>query len=349
MRVSNSSKDKYNSCARKYYYHYIAKLRSPKLGSALFFGNALDDSFSRLLLDKKMELTDEESLLLKKAPEVIFSEKMVEAKNDAGQVIQLAKSPLADYYTSDFDSSLFTSKTISSVKEMEPTLDTITKIVKFHEECKANLNWRNKDKRRLTDDEFQLYNYLNWLSLNEKGKLMLQAYKRDIIPKIAQVYAIQKEIEIKNEEGDVINGKIDYIASFTDDPSVPYIMDNKTSSKAYSADSVQQSEQLATYGEAEQNFNCGYSVVQKEVFKKEPKIRTQLIKGVVAEETIEKTLDIYANLCHNLSVAGDNINNFPKNESSCFSFGKICPYYQICKYNNYDNLIDCSKKENKDE
>lgn len=347
IKISHSQKDKYLSCPRKWYYHYKQKLRSPKVGSALFFGNALDDAFSRMLLEKKKDLSPAEKSGLELSPEEIFSSGMLKAKNDAGQIIEVPQSNLADYYTSDFDASLFTPEMVKLVSQMDQNINTIQKIVTFHENCKSNLNWRNKNKRRLTDDEFVLYNYINWLSLNEKGKLMLKAYKSDIIPKIAEVHSIQKEVEIKSDLNDVICGKIDYIASFTDRPDVPVIMDNKSSSKAYSKNAVKESDQLATYAEAEQNFNCGYSVILKEVFKKEPKIHTQIIIDTIPDSQIEKTFDIFANVCETIEAAGDDISNYPKNESSCFAFGKTCPYYGLCKYNNSEHLIDCKPKDDK--
>lgn len=350
IRISHSAKDKFVSCPRKYFHHYIQKLRSPKLGSALFFGNALDDAFSRMLLDKKVApKTGDEETLMELAPEQIFANKMLEAKNDAGQIVQISQSNLADYYTSDFDASLFTPEIVALVAKMEPNCDTLDKIKKFHDVCKDALNWRNKNKRRLADDEFILYNYINWLSLNEKGKLMLEAYKRDIIPNIAEVYSIQKEISIKSDLNDEIVGKIDLIASFTDKPNVPFICDNKTSSKAYKEDSVINSEQLSTYSAAEDNQNGAYLVVQKEVFKKVPKIHTQIIKDTIPVSTIEKTLDIFGEVCQNIEASGEDIQNYPKNESSCFAFGKTCPYYSLCKYNNSEHLIDCKPKEVKHE
>jgi hypothetical protein len=274
---------------------------------------------------------------------------MLEAKNDAGQIVQIPQSNLADYYASDFDSSLFTSKVVELVAKMDSNYNTLPKIVAFMDYCKTNLNWKNKERKRLSDDEFILYNYINWLSLNEKGKIMLKAYKDQVYPQIAQVYDIQKHIEIKNEMGDVISGKIDLIASFTDKPEVPFICDNKTASKAYSATSVKESEQLATYAEAENNFNAAYLVVQKTVFKKPPIIHTQVVKDTVPEELLQKTFDIYANVCDNIQNAGTDIENYPKNTNSCFEFGKLCPYYQLCKYNENNNLISCKPKDGENE
>lgn len=341
LRLSHSGAGKFTQCPRKWYLHYIEKLRSPKMGSALFFGNALDDAFSRLLLDKKSHLTEDEKLGLKFTPEQIFANKMVEAKNDAGQIVQLPKSNLADYYTSDFDAALFSNETVALVAQMEKSLDKLSKIVAFHEECKSNLNPRNKQKRRLTDDEYVLYNYINWLSLNEKGKLMLEAYKRQVFPHISEVSAIQKEIEIPNGDGDSIVGKIDLVASFIDKPKQQFICDNKTSSQPYKDDSVATSEQLATYCEAEGNFNAAYLVVEKKIRAKEPKVRTQVIKGTVGEELLQKTFDNYENVRYAIASAGDDMEAYPQNFNSCFDFGKICQYFQMCKHNSKGNLISC--------
>lgn len=344
IRISNSAKDKFNQCGEKYRLHYLEKLRSPKVYSSLFFGNALDDAFSRLLLDKKVTaLTEAEDEMMEFSAEEIFYQKMLECKNDAGQIIQVPKSPLADYYTSDFDSSLFTTEVIKLVEEMDQNYNTLPKIVAFHDYCKKNLNYRNKERVRLQDGEFILYNYLNWLSLVEKGKLMVQAYRDQIIPHIHEVFSIQKHISIKNEFGDEITGKIDFIASFTDEPNTKYICDNKTASKVYSDNSVLESEQLATYAEAEGISHCAYVVVQKTIFKKEPKIKTQIIKGIIPEEMFQKTFDIYEKACYTISN-----NEFERNFNSCFDYGKLCPYYSLCKHNNSDHLIDCKSKDKED-
>jgi hypothetical protein len=347
IKISHSGKEKYQSCPRKYYYHYIERLRSPKVGSALFFGNALDDAFSRCLIDKS-EL-DSKALKIDTTltAEEIFAARMLETKNDAGQIVAIPFSPLADYYTSDFDAALFTNEIVAMVQKAYPSFDTLAKIVAFHDHCKKNLNPRNKQKVRITDDEFILYNYINWLSLNEKGKLMLKAYQQQILPQIAHVYDIQKEISITNEHGDNINGKIDVVASFIDSPDTKYTCDNKTSSKPYSADSVALSDQLAIYGHVENNDNGAYLVTQKVVFKTAPKIRTQIIKGKINKATTEKVLDTFEEVVHNISAAGDNCANFPKNEDSCFAFGKACPYLQICKYGKDVNSTILVKMEKK--
>ena len=80
------------------------------------------------------------------------------------------------------------------------------------------------------------------------------------------------------------------------------------------------------------------------MFKKVPFIRTQIIVDKIPQEMIEKTLDIYSEACETIEKAGDDINNYPKNENDCFSFGRMCPYYAICKHGNKEFVIDCGRK-----
>lgn len=344
MYISHSAKSRFKSCPRSYYYHYKAKLRSPRLQSSLFFGNALDEGLSALLLQKKKELTEEEKEQLKVPAEDVFHSFMLKAKNDLGELVEIPQSNGVDYFGSDFDADLLTQGHISLVQQaaqdlqVQKSFSAIKTVADFHEDVKKNLSWRNKNRRKLEENEIKLYNYITWLSLNEKGKLMLQAYKDEIFPHIDEVIAIQKHVSIKNDVDDEIGGKIDFTASFKSCPGQTFIMDNKSASELYSDDSVTTSEQLATYAFAEENENAGYAVIQKKVFKKAPKIRTQLLLGKVSEETIKKTLDEFADTMDNITAAGDDIENYPCNFDSCFNYGRKCCYYSLCKYGKIEGL-----------
>lgn len=57
MKISNSSKDKYNQCKRSYKLHYIDKIRPIRQSSALIFGSALDNALNSLL-EQKVSLSD---------------------------------------------------------------------------------------------------------------------------------------------------------------------------------------------------------------------------------------------------------------------------------------------------
>ena len=51
-RLSHSALEKYIGCPAQYKLHYIDRIRSHKLGSALIFGSSLDEALNRLLQTK---------------------------------------------------------------------------------------------------------------------------------------------------------------------------------------------------------------------------------------------------------------------------------------------------------
>lgn len=328
MKISHSGKDKYLSCSEKYRLHYIEKLRSPKLYSSLFFGSALDNAFSRLLLDKKKVLTPEEQLRLSESADDIFYKNMLTTENN-GEVVEIPKSPFADYYSSDFEPSLLTSKAISLLKEYAPD---VPDYFSFMESCKAVL----KSKKKLSAEDLPLYNYITWLTLVEKGYLMLEAYRTQIMPQIFEVYSIQEEVTLPNENGDVITGLIDFTCSFVSAPGTLVVCDNKTSSKPYKESQLFESAQLATYCEYKETNQAAYVVVEKKLYAKLPKIRATILTGTLPEATFADTFDGFEKVVYSISTGV-----FEKNFKSCFDFGRLCVYYAKCKHGNSDGLIDC--------
>jgi len=316
IKLSHSARSMLNECSEKYRLHYIERLRSPRLYSALFFGNALDAAFSRILLEKKKERTEIELALLEKTEEAIFLENMQEFKLNAVSQ-KLPMNELCEYYQSDFSPEF--------LPQMEHKLEDFAlqeDFLAFFDSCKAIL----KDKKKLSKDDKILYNYMCWLSLCEKGKLMLKAYREQVLPQIHEVFAIQKSVSIINASGDAISGAIDFIASFVDRPNRRYICDNKSSSKAYKANAVLESDQLATYCEAEGMNFAAYVVIQKELFKKAPIIRTQIIKSEIKEQQLQNTFDKFEEAVYTIEEK-----RFSQNRDACFAFGKKCPYFDICR------------------
>lgn len=333
LQLSHSSKDMYEACPRKWKFKYLDKLRSPKISSPLFFGNALDAGFSRLLLDKKTVLTEEEKGLLSKTAEEVFYECMLETKHNR-KMVSLPKSVHCDYYTSDFDPCLLTTEILTLLSEFAPDVGDFTE---FHIDCKAVF----KDKKKLHAKDQILYNYMSWLTLVEKGRLMIDAYRTQIIPQLEQVFDIQKRITLTNENGDSITGLIDFTASFIDEPGVKYICDNKSSAKPYKEDSVLESDQLCTYCEAEGTSKACYVVIEKKVYKRTPFIHTQVIKSTIPEETFVKVFDKFEKMCYSIDSE-----QFDKNEDSCYQFGRPCEYIKFCKYGKFDGLIRLKEEKN---
>jgi hypothetical protein len=179
------------------------------------------------------------------------------------------------------------------------------------------------------------FNNLCWLSLYRKGELLISAYEANILPEIHKVFDIQKEIELINESGDKLRGKIDFIASFKDDPDTRYILDNKTSSESYKDDSVANSTQLAIYCEAETCNRAGYVVMEKKIRLKEPKTRTQIIRDEIKEEHKQKTFDIVEEKLNNIACAEFNKKDSPK---ECHFFGRPCEFFNLCWHGRMDGL-----------
>ena len=107
----------------------------------------------------------------------------------------------------------------------------------------------------------------NWFSMLYKGYLMLEACKREVLPLIKEHIAIQKAISFKNAEGDEVHGFLDLIVKSQEGKI--YLMDNKSSSVTYEADSVKQSQQLVLYYYIEKDAiaidEAGFFVYNKKI------------------------------------------------------------------------------------
>lgn len=133
------------------------------------------------------------------------------------------------------------------------------------------------------------------MALKRKGIILIQEYAEQVIPKIQEVYEIQRVIEMQNELGDTFTGVIDIIAKINDQI---WIVDNKSTSIKYAANSVSESGQLATYLEAvkdEYDLAGGcYITIPKKIRKvKKPQIQIDFIFGNIGENLIAQTFQDY--------------------------------------------------------
>lgn len=107
----------------------------------------------------------------------------------------------------------------------------------------------------------------SWKTLQIKGSMFLEAYHKEVLPKIKKVIKVQEPISIKNSEGDEIVGFLDLIVEWEDGKI--YLMDNKSSGKRYSEDSAKTSQQLPLYHYAIKNEykldGIGYIVLIKKI------------------------------------------------------------------------------------
>jgi ATP-dependent helicase/DNAse subunit B len=160
----------------------------------------------------------------------------------------------------------------------------------------------------------------NHESLKRKGLMFLDAYEKQVLPKIKKVLGTQIPISIKNQEGDEIIGFIDLKCEWEDGRIL--IVDHKTSSKPYKADVIQtDSAQLATYGLADKEHDAvAYFVINKEIRKvKEPKVQIQTIIDKVPDEIVKKTIDNFDQVLYSIRNG-----HFSSNNPNCFAYGEEC-------------------------
>jgi len=325
LKVSFSRLERYKQCSESYRLSVEERLSGIKINSPLFFGSAIDAAVELFLLKKKEELTEKELTLSLTEDAYSMFDKTMREQNG----ILLEKNPLCDYFASDFDPAILKIEDLSLLKKQYPS---ISDFFQFWEGCNSNIQAR----RELNGSDRVLFNHMNWLSLYRKGELLLAAFEADILPRIHRVFAIQKDIQLKNSAGDELNGKIDFIASFVDSPEKKYIVDLKTSSKPYAADAVECSVQLVIYSQAEDIPDASYAVLEKKIRIKEPKVRTQLLRGDFTQDHVGAVFDQLDSDLHKIADREFHKKSSPK---ECFFFGRKCQFYEVCWQGDFSKVV----------
>lgn len=335
LKLSNTRRDKYTGCPKRYDFHYNYKYRTKALSSALFFGVAIDEALNRMLLEKKAEHTEEEKKLMELTPEETFIKYMSDTTHN-GDRVHIPRFKHCVYAKADFDDTMLT----------EANLELIGHDIDY---CKAHVEWYHAELKKkdaeISEDDTRTFNLINWYSLKAKGLMILEAYRQEIMPQIHKVYSIQERVNLPNESGDSIDGVIDFVASFTDDPDTLYVVDNKTASQAYKQEKLTESDQLHLYAYYKELEHIAYIVCEKGIRKREPRVRISILKGEVDEDFTEKLLDSYEDTLYN--IREENFN--PNYKSGCVFFYKPCEYYDLCHKEtfNEEKLVDMKKKRKK--
>jgi hypothetical protein len=360
-RLSHSAINKFLSCAHSYRLHYIKNLRERVKSGALLFGSALDEALNSLL---KGSASD---------PRAVFDESW-SVGDINGEKIEIIENPLVRYAESDFDKDLITEeqKTILKHYAKEYKLDgDIFEIFSKIKEEKKDKGFDNLDANKQ-----YFYNRMNWSAMREKGRLMLAAYKRDVLPRIVKIYDVQKKAEIKNASGDSVVGYIDLVADvrLDDGTIVKAVLDNKTATRDYEHDAVRTSQQLAIYAELEDVEYGGFFVMKKQILKKRNKlcsvcghtstgraktcdsevmgkrcggewkedveldVTIQMLIDKVTDEQKESVMESIESVLKMISLG-----LFPRNLQSCNNYDG-CPFKNYCHYGNLDGIIEMDKK-----
>lgn len=359
MKLSHSACQKYLACPRMYKLHYIDKLRPNYSSSALLFGDAIDKAINELLLKTGND------------PYEVFIKHWTQAQiNKVDTFLPTATNII--YANKDFDASLLTQEDYAEVDRRVKSGEVKTFVYEDLAKKKKNMSW---DK--MSEDEKKYYNLMNWLVMKNKAKYFIDAYEKQVIPKIKKVHKIQHPISISNGE-DEVTGFIDIVAEIEDYEGL-VIIDNKTSSREYDWDAVQKSPQLALYQYAAEEFNsqyAGFVVMIKNLEKNKVKICTKC--GNDGSKSRAKTCDaeVGTTRCHGewkettkpeakIQIIINKIDTqfkelvienfdevtkavkaevFPMNLERCYDhFGGSCDYVKYCRSNKC--MVGLSKKE----
>lgn len=227
-----------------------------------------------------------------------------------GKWVDLATSDKVRYNKADFHEHLFTAKELDD-------MSTKTQQFKAHQ------------------------------SLIRSGKMMITEFHEKIQPNIKKVISTQEYFCIKNPVGDEIMGYADIICEWEDGRLL--VPDLKTSSQPYKADAVQTMEkgsQTAIYYEAlKEKYpldGTGFLVLEKKVRKREPQMRSQIILDTPSDEIIDKTLDQYDQVIHDIKQG-----YFPCKSPECNRFGQKCCYNKFCGSEGTDmtGLVKFSRRK----
>jgi RecB family exonuclease len=309
----------------KYKLYRVDRIRPTLKSSAFIFGSALDAAV--------------ENIALKNAdPYETFLNIMEETEHN-GETFAVPKSPLIKYTSKDFQYHILTELDIQAIQDYANELNIeILDIESFM----TNIKDRMKKGNKLYEEEVLLYNYNNWISLTRKGYLFMPLIEKWFEENVEETISVQKKVITSNDAGDELIGYLDLILKFKD--GVTRIIDIKTSSnpkKYYPEDKVGESPQLVIYAELEEIEEVGYYVLDKDIRKREPRVRDWFVTGTVNHEAAEKTFDKLEE-----SVVYIKEEVFEKNKDSCFKYGR-CEYYDLCHKNSMKNLVHVPKKETK--
>jgi hypothetical protein len=123
------------------------------------------------------------------------------------------------------------------------------------------------------NDTIKLAQNKEWSTLYIKGMMFIEAYYKEVLPKIKKVIAVQEPITIENAEGDKITGILDLVVEWENGKT--YLMDNKSSASLYDPLSAKEGQQLPLYHYAVKDKykldGIGYIVLIKKINKNKAK------------------------------------------------------------------------------
>lgn len=334
--VSHSKITMYQTCPKKFEYHYIKKIKDPITHSALLFGSALDQTVNTILNDKKQDKLD----TCKNYQELFKNNWKQGIVNE--QKVSVPRCVDIAYSESDVDYELIK-----------------TDIAKHKE---LLLKKRQHTQLRMDKNDVADMNEVFWECLLVKGQLMIKTFIIEFLPTVKEILAVQRKVTINNTDGDAVEGYVDFVVDFGEGP---VICDLKTSSIKYDYHSASNSPQLTTYVNAlKPEFKTNktaFVVLYKQIVKNkikvceecfvsstgramkcdnivegsrcngqwtidiDPAARMEVIHGFVSNSFEENVMENYSTILHAIR---EEI--FPRNWGNCMAYNKLCPYFEAC-------------------
>lgn len=338
--LSISSYNTYVECPFKYKMDKIERLRPKRQPSYFIFGSAVDRGLNAMLLEDGSPL---------------------EACED--ELVRLITTDI-EFLPMDYDGEIIDDvtkkKLLEVVKTFGYTGDDVDSLVS---------SLFAKGQENLSDNQRKALALCCTASLKAKAKLMLDAYKRHVMPTIRKVESVQKELRWVDAHGNEFIGVVDMIADGV-------VRDNKTASRPYDSDAVRTSAQLAIYTRVLNKDRAGFFVMEKMIRKNrvktckecgndgtgkrhktcdrvlsvgqrcngewsetiKPEVAIQFLTDVVPKHEQDITQEALTGVAESIKAGC-----FPKNLKSCrVKYGTKevkCPYFEFCRTGSKHGLV----------
>lgn len=368
MKTSYSQNSTYIDCPRYWELTYVEGYEAATQGSSLYFGTAIDRGVGEMLSNNPSWL------------KTFYDNWEFQAQN--GNLTKIYDNDTITYSHKDFDGDVLEDKDFVELEKWAKELNLLdqNELIVTHEKLINLFKQASKAKSspyiKITDEQFKYFNRCSWLSLKRKGKILLEAFEKQVKPKIKNVISLQKRCKIEDPAtGDQIIGYIDMVLEL-DGYDKPIIFDLKTSAFPYDQGQLDLSPQLTLYSAMEsRNYNTdlvGYIVLPKNIQKDEvshcakcnvlrntrhqtcnvtladgsrckgswlmTKVPNPQVQIMVASKTPEQVNDLLLDI-GNIVLAMKNRIVY-RNTSKCENwYGGRCPMYDACHKKDYSKLV----------
>lgn len=331
---SKSALEKFLRCGFAFDQHYNKKVRPILTGSALVMGIAIDTALNFLLVNQK--------ITLKELIEYINQE-LAKYENHK---IQVSRYDYDKDLIQDEDRKLILA--YAKDRGYKGSLGEVDGL------------WNDLlNKEELKQKHLEVLGYMFKLSTIRKSEIILEEYRKQVLPKIKKVLSVQERVG---------PGVLDLFCEWEDNKK--YVCDNKTTSSEYEDNAADYSVQLTDYAIRKKTSNIMFIVIPKKIdkdftktckkckhvansshatcnneidgkrchgewnIKKKFGIQIQFVKSKVTKLMKQRTLEIRESLKKTIEAG-----NFCCNFANCNNiFGKPCEYRELYWKNSMEGL-----------